>query len=908
MQLKTWARDRGRRSIPRVRGVDDLLALGLVAYGVVYATWLILRWGGEDLQVAIADAIYLPLGALVVTIALRAARSARQPRVARAWRLFAAAFVAYALADLAWFLIEVVQGRVVPTPSIADLGYLAFYPLMVLGLLSLPREAPGSDRTRLLDLAIVCTASLASVWWLVVGPVAAAIGSDAIAGLVAVAYPAGDLLVMFALATAMLGRVRSVPSMVLVLLGVGLACNMLADLTYARLALEGSYSSGGWLDVAYTTGWLALGFAGLVQVRTSRAASVPSGTAHLRPIPALPYLATALIFGLLAASSRDGVVDQQVLVAGAIAVTGLVSVRQYLTSRQNTRLLAQRLHSEERFQEILRNASDAVVVVGRGGTITYATPSTPALMAGEPHDPVGSAITSIVQPEDAPLLRELLRAAGERAGSSGTIACRSSSTPPRELEVGVVNLLANGLVAGLVVTFRDVTERLAFEGELQARALHDPLTGLANRVLFNDRLDQALRRARRRRTRPAVLYLDLDSFKAVNDTLGHTTGDEVLVEVARRLRTVLRAEDTAARLGGDEFGVLIEDTADASEAVGVAERIHQALAGSFAIAGRDLAIATSIGIVRSESRDDDHVALLRNADIAMYEAKRESRGGHQVFAPEMYEQTVDRVRLETDMRVALDANQLEVVYQTLVDLTADRIVGVEALLRWHHPTRGLLMPTMFIPVAEACGEIGRIGLWVLEQTCQRVGEWNRRQPERPLRANVNVSPRQLQPSFVDLVSDVLERTAFPPNLLVLELTESVFADGSQALGSILAELRARGIRIAIDDFGTGYSSLGYLRDLPVDELKIDRSFIARMAGQVDHGLVATIIKLGRELELGTVAEGIESQEQLALLRELGCDLGQGFLLGRPGSAGDLDLEGEPSWPAAGLGGGLVPAA
>jgi EAL domain-containing protein (putative c-di-GMP-specific phosphodiesterase class I) len=218
------------------------------------------------------------------------------------------------------------------------------------------------------------------------------------------------------------------------------------------------------------------------------------------------------------------------------------------------------------------------------------------------------------------------------------------------------------------------------------------------------------------------------------------------------------------------------------------------------------------------------------------------------------------------------------------------------------------MPTTFIPVAEACGEIGRIGLWVLEQTCQRVAEWNRRLPERPLRANVNVSPRQLQPSFVDLVSDVLERTAFPPNLLVLELTESVFADGSQALGSILAELRARGIRIAIDDFGTGYSSLGYLRDLPVDELKIDRSFIARMAGQVDHGLVATIINLGRELELGTVAEGIESQEQLALLRELGCDLGQGFLLGRPGSPGDLDLEGEPSWPAAGLGGGLVPAA
>jgi diguanylate cyclase (GGDEF)-like protein/PAS domain S-box-containing protein len=879
-----------------------------VVYAIAYLSWLVLRWGGEDLQVAIADAIYLPLGALVVTIALRAARSARDRSVARAWRLFAAAFVAYALADLAWFLIEVVQGRVVPTPSVADLGYLAFYPLMVLGLLALPRESPRTDRTRLLDLAIVCTASLASVWWLVVGPVAASIGSDTVAGLVAVAYPAGDLLVMFALVTAMFGRIRSVSSGTLVLLGVGLACNMVADLTYARLALEGTYPSGGWLDVAYTTGWLALGFAGVVQIRTSRASSLPSSTAHLRPIPALPYLATALVFGLLWASVAGGSADQHVLVAGAIVVTALVSLRQYLMARQNTRLLAQRLHSEERFREILRNASDAVVVVDQGGIITYATPSTPALMAGQSPDPIGSAITAVVRPEDSLLLRELLRNAGQRASISGTIACRSASTPARDLEVSVVNLLANDLVAGLVLTFHDVTERLAFEGELRTRALHDPLTGLANRALFNDRLEQALRRARRRRTRPAVLFLDLDSFKSVNDTLGHTAGDEVLLEVARRLRTVLRSEDTAARLGGDEFGILVEDTAEASEAVKVAERVRHALAGPFAIAGRDLAVSASIGIVRSESRDDDHVSLLRNADIAMYEAKRGSRGGHQVFAARMYDETVDRVRLEADMRVALDADQLEVVYQTLVDLSHDRIVGVEALLRWHHPTRGLLMPTTFIPVAEACGEIGRIGQWVLEQTCQRVGEWNRHRPDLPLRANVNVSVRQLQPSFVALVSDILERTGFPADLLVLELTESVFADGSQELGTILTELRARGVRIAIDDFGTGYSSLGYLRDLPVDELKIDRSFISRMAGQIDHGLVATIIKLGRELELGTVAEGIESPEQLALLRELGCDLGQGFLLGHPGSPGDLDLEHQPSWPAAGLDGGLVSAA
>ncbi len=889
MLLGSRAARHGRSARGRSWAIDDLLPVALIACAAVYVSWLLLRWGGADQQLLIEDTIYLPLGLLVVVIAIRAARAAPQARVRRAWYLFGAAFGAFFLADFAWFYIEVVEGRTVPTPSVADIGYLAFYPLMVLGLLALPRGEPGSDRARLLDLAIVCTASVASVWWLVVGPIAAVVGSHPLQSIVAAAYPAGDVLVMFGLAAAMLGRVRGVPSSVLILLGVGLALNMLADLTYARLALEESYPAGAWLDVAYTAGWLALGLAGVLQVRATRPARPPVSTAHLGPISALPYLARGLVFGLLALSVWDGGVDQQVLVAGAILVTVLVSLRQYLMSQQNTRLLAQRLRSEERFQEILRNASDAVVVVDRSGLITYATPSTPAIVAGEPAALVGSAVTRVVQPEDAPLLREFLRTVRDRAWSGSTIACRSSSTPPRDLEVSVVDLLANDLVAGVVVTFRDVTERLAFEAELSARALHDPLTGLANRALFNDRLDQALRRATRRHARPAVLYLDLDTFKAVNDTLGHTAGDQVLVEAARRLRTVLRPGDTAARLGGDEFGVLIEDTTDAAEAVAVADRIRSALQAPFQVAGRDLHVSASVGIVRSDSRTDDPVALLRNADIAMYEAKREARGGHQVFTPLMYEQTVDRVRLEADLRVALDAGQLEVVYQALVDLRTDDVMGVEALLRWHHPTRGMLLPAGFIPVAEACGEIGRIGQWVLEQACQRVGDRNRRTSGRPLRANVNVSIRQVQPSFVESVLDILERTAFPPELLVLELTESVFADGSQAMVAILAELRGHGIRIAIDDFGTGYSSLGYLRELPVDELKIDRSFVSRLAGQVDQGLVSTIIQLGRELSLGTVAEGIESPEQLALLRELGCDLGQGYLLGHPGAPGELGM-------------------
>jgi diguanylate cyclase (GGDEF)-like protein/PAS domain S-box-containing protein len=914
MQLATYRAGLARFDHSGLRRVDFLLGLALLAYAALYLSWIVFRWGGEELQLVIADGIFMPLGALVIVIAVRAARISQDRAVRRAWWLFAASFAAYAFGDLVWFLIEVVRGQEVPTPSLADVGYLAFYPLLALGLLALPRTQHRSDRALLLDFGIVCTGCAAAIWWFVVGPVVAATGSDPVATLVALAYPVGDMLLLFALTAAVLGRVRGVPASVLILLGVGLLANALADLAYARLALEEAYIAGGELDFAYMVGWFALGLAGVAQLHAHGVASDSVSEPLTRPIPWLPYVATAVAFGLLLLAVHDAGRDLQVLVACTVLVTVLVSARQFITARQNARLLAQRLHSEARFAEILRNASDVVVVTDRNGSIGYATPSAPMLF-GEPEPArgegtplVGRPVTTLVQPADAALIEELVRTAGERPSGAGPVACRSAADPPADLEVQVTNLLDNQLVHGLVLTIRDVSERLAFERELRSRALTDPLTGLANRVLFSDRLEQALHRAMRRRLRPAVLYLDLDGFKAVNDTLGHNAGDDVLVEVARRLRTVLRVEDTAARLGGDEFAVLIEDTHDVGDAIAAAERIRGALAEPLEIGGGTLTVATSIGIVRSESRGDDAVAMLRDADIAMYEAKRNSRGSHQIFVPRMYEETVERVRLEADMRVALDAGQLEVFYQPLVDLGDDRIVAFEALLRWHHPTRGLLMPTEFIPIAEACGEIRRIGLWVLEEACQTVGGWNRRGRDQSLRANVNISPRQLQPSFVSDVSDVLERTGFPPECLVLELTESAAVAESSMTVSILSQLRSQGIRIAIDDFGTGYSSLGYLRDLPVDELKIDRSFIQGKAAQGEFGLIATIIQLGRELSLGTVAEGIESPEQLAQLRELGCDVGQGYLLGRPAAPDSLALGHGPGAPTAALEPDVEPAA
>jgi diguanylate cyclase (GGDEF)-like protein len=454
--------------------------------------------------------------------------------------------------------------------------------------------------------------------------------------------------------------------------------------------------------------------------------------------------------------------------------------------------------------------------------------------------------------------------------------------------MSVTNLLDDPVVEGLVVTIRDVTERREFEDQLRNQAFHDPLTGLANRALIADRIDHAVRRSRRRSVTPALLYLDLDDFKKVNDSLGHPIGDRVLVEVARRLGTAIRVGDTAARLGGDEFAVLVEETSAVDEAVAVADRILAELRPPIDIDGTVVVIGASVGIVRPEGDDGDPSDLLRDADIAMYEAKREARGGYRVFEHAMFAATVERVNLESDLRGALEAGQFELVYQPLFDLSDHRLSGVEALLRWNHPTRGLVMPLNFIPLAERTGEIVPIGRWVIEGACTAVAGWNRMRDTAELRANVNVSARQLEPRLVGDVADILARTGFPARLLVLEITESVFAAERPGVLEVLGSLRALGVRISIDDFGTGYSSLSMLRDLPVDELKIDRSFIETLTNHGDTALVEAIIKLSHDFDLATVAEGIEMTDQVDSLRELGCDVGQGYLLGRPVSAATIE--------------------
>ncbi|HUP86697.1 MAG TPA: EAL domain-containing protein [Acidimicrobiales bacterium] len=416
----------------------------------------------------------------------------------------------------------------------------------------------------------------------------------------------------------------------------------------------------------------------------------------------------------------------------------------------------------------------------------------------------------------------------------------------------------------------------------EEQALHDPLTRLPNRRLFQDRVAHALARTQRRPSSLAVLFLDLDGFKAVNDTLGHAAGDQLLTTVGDRLRAALRAADTAARFGGDEFAVLVEDINGEPDAVSFAERILTALSTTFIVRGKEVSIGASIGIALNDTSSTLDT-VLRSADVAMYAAKVGGRGRFELYQSDMQTVAVARAELEQDLQFAVSNGELALRYQPVVSLTTGRMAGVEALLRWDHPSRGVLEPADFLEVAEATGAIIPIGAWVLAEACRQGQEWCSRFPQHPFTVSVNLSAVQLfRRDIVDTIANALEGSGFPANALILELTESVLIKNSAAVIERLHELKGIGVQLAIDDFGTGYSSLGYLQQLPVDIVKIAETFVDGVAkGGPEPALTEAIIKLSRTLDMETVAEGVKGSDQARRLREFGCDLAQGFRFARP---------------------------
>ncbi len=843
------------------------------------------------------------LVALAAGVACLVRGTRRPDRTRWSWGCVGLGALSYAFGEGYWTWFETVRAVEPPFPSWADAGYLAMVPLTVAGLMTVPVAGQSAaHRIRsIIDGLMIAVSLLLVTWIFVLHPLVAAGRHTHAVLAVVLAYPLSDVvLVTVVLYTLAMRRRGGHDLGPLAMVGAAVLVIGISDSLWAYVALNDAYRSGGLLDA----GWYA-GFAFvLLAARMPAAAEAPGrrdGADDLRPVAlVLPYAAVvaALLISVAHRTGADGSDAFGTWTRTALIV--LIIARQLLTLLENRRLTrdlesrvatrtAELYAREQRFRALVRHSSDSVAIIDADSTIRYQSESVERIFGYPASMLVGLRLTEVAGRRAAPRIAAAIASvtAEPYATTVVEVLLRHADGRLRQAEMTITNLLGDASVRGLVLNTRDVHDAKELQDQLVHEAYHDGLTGLASRALFREKLHGAL--AAGTGADVSVLFLDLDGFKEVNDSLGHAAGDQLLIQVAERLRATVREGDTVARFGGDEFAVLIEsapgpDVTGTDEAAAVADRIVAAVGEPFPVGGRDLHVGASVGIASAaDARDIEQ--LERNADLAMYRAKE--AGGNSVarYDPQMHDQLVDRLALESDLRLAVQRGELVLHYQPTVDLATGEIAGFEALVRWRHPTRGLVPPLDFIGIAEATGLIVPLGRWVLTEACRQAVAWG-----GELRMAVNVSVRQFHHGdLAATVAEVLAQTGMPPARLCLEMTESVLlSDTDENIGQLL-RLKALGITLAMDDFGTGYSSLAYLRRFPMDVLKIDRSFVDRLGGDPeDEALVHTIVQLGRSLGMATVAEGVENGQQWAALRAMDCDLAQGYFLARPLPAAEAE--------------------
>ncbi|HET7202460.1 MAG TPA: EAL domain-containing protein [Steroidobacteraceae bacterium] len=872
---------------PFSSGWTGAVAIALFAYvALAIALILVDEEAGPALDVfnLYSDSV---ASLVVAALAAAAARGSRDPAARHTWRLLTAALAFYGAGNLLhstyWLF------GVDPFPSVGDVFFLAFYPLVFAALLAVIRAAALRVQwLRLgLDATILMLGFGAFFWFCVIEPTTAAQPEqDVLRYVLAQAYIALNCITLLACGVLLMhSGAAPIRHRTVVLLTLGFSCMSFADIIWAMSKVEGSYLPGGISDALYLSCYVWLAAAAREQLRGEPASRRPPSAFGTAVARGMPYIAMMISFSVLVyveSSTASSPVNTMTVII--FVLTSLVMVRQGVISRDDAILREQRAAGlvEARYASLIRNAADVIMIADADGQLRFASPAAERTLGIHPDDLVGRHLPDLWTDGNRDRMATFVAdvAAAPRGRVEGPVEINVEHGDRRgTLECVGTNLVDDPAIAGLALNLRDVSERKALEEQLRKLAFHDPLTLLANRSLFWNRVEHALSLAHRSRQHVAVMFLDLDDFKHVNDSLGHDAGDRLLQAAAQRLVKSTRPSDTVARLGGDEFAILLEGIRDEGDV----ERITGPITASFnrplRLDGRETEMTASIGVACSRPGDDAE-QLLRNADIAMYNAKAAGKARFVLFQSHMQEQLHDRLRLEQDIDLALARGEFFVEYQPVVDLTSRELLGVEALVRWRHPQRGVVMPGEFIHVAEESGRIIELGRQVLVGACSQVRAWSDSLAHgQGLRVAINVSGRHLQHG--DLVSDVrhaLEVSGLEPGNLVIELTESTIMQNTDVNLDRFRELKALGVRLAIDDFGVGYSSLSYLHRFPIDILKIDRAFVSRMTEQ-DGGpeLARAVVMLGTTLGLETVAEGIENEDQVQSLLGLGCVAGQGFL-------------------------------